>query len=183
MNAKKPQQKTEPLLHDDASIRESRLVFYRNDIEAIDAILAEFLRMSNARCALLVDKGGHMITQKGTTRSFDTDTISALVAGSFAATKEMARVLGEDEFTVLFHQGRSDNIQLSLVGDRTLFTVIFDDATTIGMVRLYAAETAKHLEKLFDHAENGDGERDADEEIGDDYSSSAQNRLDDVLGF
>ena len=54
------------------------------------------------------------------------DTISALVAGSFAATKEMARLLGEDEFTAMFHQGERDNIQLSLVGDRTLLTILFD---------------------------------------------------------
>ena len=80
-----------------------------------------------------------MITQKGSTQSFDTDTISALVAGSLAATKEMARLLGEDEFSVLFHQGLRDNTQLMLVGDRSLFTVIFDEGTTIGMIRLYRA--------------------------------------------
>ena len=60
-------------------------------------ILREFLKLSNAKCALLVDKEGHMITKQGVTRSFDMDTISALVAGSFAATKEMARLLGEVE--------------------------------------------------------------------------------------
>jgi predicted regulator of Ras-like GTPase activity (Roadblock/LC7/MglB family) len=183
MKADKKQADSKPLLHDDASIRENRLVFYRDDMKAIDGILEEFLRLSNARCALLVDKGGHMITQSGTTKSIDTDTISALVAGSFAATKEMARVLGEEEFTVLFHQGVRDNIQLALVGDRTLFTVIFDDTTTIGMVRLYANETSKKLEEVFLEAKKPGKSRDADEEIGDDYSSSAQTALDDILGF
>ncbi len=183
MNAKDNKAGLKPNMRNDASIREDRLVFYRDDMKVIDEILEEFLRLSNARCALLVDKGGHMITQKGSAQSFDTDTISALVAGSFAATKEMARVLGEEEFSVLFHQGLRDNIQLMLVGDRTLFTVIFDEATTIGMVRLYANETGKRLEEVFAEASNPEKTREADEEIGEDFSSSAQSALDDVLGF
>ncbi len=163
-------------------LRENRLVFYREEIRSINRILREFLKLANAKCALLVDKEGHMITKQGVTRSFDMDTISALVAGSFAATKEMARVLGEDEFSILFHQGKTDNIQLSLVGDRTLLTVIFDDSTTIGMVRLYANETAKRLMEIFEHAK-GDRDPQEDEQISEGFQASAQNRLDDVLGI
>src|SRR5262245_4712969 len=134
---------------DSKTLRDNRLVFYEDLVRDVNRILREFLKLSNAKCAMLVDKEGHMVTRQGVTRDIDVDTISALVAGSFAATKEMARVLGEDEFSVLFHQGKTDNIQLSIVGDRTLLTVIFDEATTVGMVRLYAAETAKRLGELF----------------------------------
>ena len=133
----------------DKSLRETRLVFYKDDVDSIDAILDVFLKQSAAKCALLVDKDGHMVTCRGESRKIDLDTISALVAGSFAATREMAKLLGEEEFSALFHQGKSDNIQLSLVGDRALLTAIFDDATTVGMVRLYAAEAAKRLATLF----------------------------------
>ena len=130
-------------------LRSDRLSFYKEDIEKIDKLLAEFLRLSGAKCALLIDKEGHLVTKKGEVRTIDMDTISALVAGSFAATKEMARLLGEEEFTALFHQGERDNIQLSLVGDRTLLTILFDDRTTVGMVRLYANETAKKLADIY----------------------------------
>jgi predicted regulator of Ras-like GTPase activity (Roadblock/LC7/MglB family) len=133
----------------DKSLREARLVFYKEDVDSIDAILDAFLKQSAAKCALLIDKDGHMVTQRGQTKHIDLDTISALVAGSFAATREMAKLLGEAEFSALFHQGKSDNIQLSLVGERALLTAIFDDATTVGMVRLYAAEAAKRLAVLF----------------------------------
>lgn len=170
-------------MSDNSYLRENRLVFYREDIRTINRVLREFLKLSNAKCALLVDKEGHMITKQGVTRSFDMDTISALVAGSFAATKEMARVLGEDEFSILFHQGKTDNIQLSLVGDRTLLTVIFDDSTTIGMVRLYANETAKRLMEVFEKARSKSGEDHPGEDLEDDFSSSARSRLDDVLGI
>ena len=171
-------------MSDNRHLRENRLVFYREEIRAINRLLREFLKLSNAKCALLVDKEGHMITKQGVTRSFDMDTISALVAGSFAATKEMARVLGEDEFSILFHQGKTDNIQLSLVGNRTLLTVIFDDATTIGMVRLYAAETTKKLTEIFESASQREpGARGtAEEEISVDFGSDAKGILDDILG-
>ncbi len=131
-------------------LRYDRMQFYKEDIEQIDKILSEFLRLSGAKAALLIDKDGHMVTKRGEVKTIDMDTISALVAGSFAATKEMARLLGQDEFTALFHQGERDNIQLSLVGERTLLTILFDDRTTVGMVRLYAGETGKKLTEVYD---------------------------------
>ena len=79
-------------MNDNRYLRENRLVFYREDIRNINRILREFLKLSNAKCALMVDKEGHMITKQGVTRSFDMDTISALVAGSFAATRRMVLV-------------------------------------------------------------------------------------------
>ena len=94
-------------------LRQDRLTFYKDDIDRIEKLLAEFLRLSGAKCALLIDKEGHLVTKTGELRTIDIDTISALVAGSFAATKEMARLLGEEEFTAMFHQGERDNIQLS----------------------------------------------------------------------
>jgi predicted regulator of Ras-like GTPase activity (Roadblock/LC7/MglB family) len=133
----------------DSELREGRLVFYRNDLGRIDRVLEEFVRLSGSSCVMLVDKEGHMITRSGKAPSFDEDTISALVAGSFSATKEMARLLGEKEFSALFHQGERDNIQLSLVGNRTILTVIFDDTTTLGMIRLYVKEAVRKLEDLF----------------------------------
>jgi len=163
-------------------LRHDRLVFYKEDIDRIDKVLAEFLRLSGAKCALLVDKEGHMVTKQGEIVSINMDTISALVAGSFAATKEMAKLLGEEHFSALFHQGERDNIQLSLVGDRTLLTILFDDRTTVGMVRLYGNEACKKLCKIFSDAtkrihENGDD----DLELGNDYGDTAKTKLDNIF--
>ena len=63
---------------------------------------------------------------------------------------EIAKLVGETEFSVLFHQGKKDHIHMSLVGDRSIMVVIFDDRTTIGMVRLYAKEITIELVKIFD---------------------------------
>ena len=91
----------------------------------------------------------------------------------------MARLLGEEEFSVLFHQGKKDNIQLTLVGDRTILATVFDERTTIGMVRLYAKETTSKLTKLFDKMDTR-GE-DGSEEIEDGFVESANDRLEDLL--
>jgi predicted regulator of Ras-like GTPase activity (Roadblock/LC7/MglB family) len=136
----------------DEKLRDARLVFYKDDIDKIDKMLEEMLRLSKAKCALLIDKDGHLVTKQGGSSSYDTDTIAALVAGSFAATKEMARILGEEEFSVLFHQGKKDNIHLTLVGNRTLLAIIFDDKTTVGMVRLYSNEVTKKMVGVFTDA-------------------------------
>lgn len=170
---------------DGNTLRENRLVFYADLVRDVNRILREFLKLSNAKCAMLVDKEGHMVTRQGVTRDIDIDTISALVAGSFAATKEMARVLGEDEFSVLFHQGKTDNIQLSLVGNRTLLTVIFDEATTVGMVRLYATETANRLSEIFEKHEADarmNPHRAPPEDLSEGFVGSAKDKLDDLFG-
>jgi predicted regulator of Ras-like GTPase activity (Roadblock/LC7/MglB family) len=169
---------------DNKQLRESRLVFYEDVVRDVNRLLREFLKLSNAKCAMLIDKEGHMVTRQGVTRDIDMDTISALVAGSFAATKEMARVLGEDEFSVLFHQGKTDNIQLSIVGDRTLLTVIFDEATTVGMVRLYSAETAKRMSELFQKHERemAAGAGPKREDLAKGFADTAKGKLDDLFG-
>ncbi len=97
---------------------DDNLVIYEEEIEKIDSILARMLKGAEAKCALLVDKDGHLITRQGFTHSLDTTALAALLAGSFASTKEIARLVGESEFSVLFHQGKKDHIHMSIVGDR-----------------------------------------------------------------
>lgn len=163
----------------DEGMRSARLVFYKEDIEKIERVLLGFLKSANAKCALLVDKDGHLVTKAGEASTYDMDTISALVAGSFAATKQMAKLLGEEEFSIMFHQGKKDNIQLSLVGERTILAIIFDDKTTLGMVRLYAGQVAGKLSALFDEIATRKTEAEA---ISKDFGQAAKSKLDDVFG-
>jgi len=171
----------------DQSLRDEALVFYAEDIEALQAILDAFLKKSGAHCALLVDKDGHMITSRGQTQNVDLDTISALVAGSFAATKQLAHQFGEEEFTALFHQGKGRNLQLSLVGQRALLTALFGDETTVGMVRLYATEAAKRLTDIFrkqvetTRREGGSG-RGVLDEASPGFLGESSDALDDLFG-
>ena len=165
---------------DQENLKEKRLIFYEQDIELINKVLDEFNKLSDSKAQMLIDKEGHLVTKAGATETFDMQTVAALVAGSFAATKEMARLLGEDEFSVLFHQGKRDNIQLTLIGDRTILATLFDERTTIGMVRLYAKEAAEKLDKVF----AGIGSRDdsgATAALGE-FVKEADAKLDDFFG-
>ena len=167
-------------MNDSEKLRQNRLVFYQEDIEAISKILKELNNLSSAKCSLLIDKEGHMVAHEGATKSFDMDSLSALVAGSFAATREMARMVGEDEFSVMFHQGQRDNLQLTLIDDRTILTVIFDDQTQLGMIRLYTCEAARELATVFERTRNRTG--DPDLELDGDFASAGKANLDDVFG-
>jgi len=133
----------------DEELRKDRLRFYREEMSEINATLRGFLQRAKASSAFLVDKDGHLITREGMDDRIDVDSICGLVAGAFAATKQMALILGEDTFLNLFHQGKRANIQVTLVGNRTILAVVFDESTTIGMVRLYLAEAANALTQVF----------------------------------
>ena len=139
----------------DQKLRKQRLIFYEDDIERINKSLENYQSLSKSRCNMLIDVEGHPVTQVGSTDGINLETIAALVAGSFAATKEVAKILGENEFTSLTHQGKHESIQLSLVGTRTILATIFDsEETTIGMVMFYTKELVEKLETVFDEIHN-----------------------------
>lgn len=156
------------------------LIIYEEDIVIIESIISKMIKGCEAKCALLVDKDGHLITRQGFTHSLDTTALAALLAGSFASTHEIARLVGEDEFSVLFHQGKKDHIHMSLVGERSILVVIFDDRTTIGMVRLYARETSTELAKIFDQIKEK-SENSEDQPINQEFTEMASDKLDDIF--
>jgi predicted regulator of Ras-like GTPase activity (Roadblock/LC7/MglB family) len=155
------------------------LVIYEEEIKEIERILNQLIKNSQAKCALLVDKDGHLITRQGFTQSLDTTALAALLAGSFASTKEIARLVGEPEFSVLFHQGKKDHIHVCLAGERSILAVIFDDRTTIGLVRLYTKETAEELATILAFAAKE--KRDKKREIDSGFSASLESKLDDIF--
>lgn len=131
---------------------EKDLILSKNEIETINKLLLNLVRDSSSKCAILIDQDGSCICKKGLARDLNVDALAALVAGSFASTREMAKLVGEPEFTVLFHQGEKDHIHNMLVDENTILTVIFDDKTTVGMVRLYTKEAVNKLSGFLQEA-------------------------------
>jgi predicted regulator of Ras-like GTPase activity (Roadblock/LC7/MglB family) len=160
-------------------LEQDYLVIYEEEIEEIEKILNRLIKNSQAKCALLVDKDGHLITRQGFTHSLDTTALAALLAGSFASTKEIARLVGEPEFSVLFHQGKKDHIHICLVGERSILAVIFDDRTTIGLIRLYAKQTSEELTAILVSATKE--KRDKRTEMAPGFSASLESKLDDIF--
>lgn len=161
-------------------MRRTRLEFYEEDIAEIDQILSDFLDASGAKAVLMVDKEGHLVTKKGFTKTLDSDSMAALVAGAFASTREVAKLLGEQEFTVLFHQGVNEHIHITLVGERALIVIVFDERTTIGMVRLYATEVAQKVKDALDQAIERQKDR-KPRALGSDFEEAADQKLSDFF--
>ncbi len=167
-------------MNTDTQLKENRMVYYNAQaVNEVNAVLDRLLELASAQQALLVDVEGHLITTRGSSSvALNVDNVSALVAGTFAATKATAKQLGQEGFSVLFHQGEKDSIQLTLIDDRMLLAIIFDQSTTIGMVRVYASETARKISELF--ARN-DWKQD-DEPITQEFTDSVQEKLNDMFG-
>lgn len=165
----------------DEKLRAERLAFYASDLERIENCLDEFLKLSVARCAVLVDRDGHEVGRRGEIDGFAVDTIAALAAGSFAATKQMAKLIGESEFSSLYHQGARDHLLIQLVGERSLLTIVFNEKTTLGMVRLYATEAAKHLQAIYAEAAERPELEEVEAPLGEAYESSAGEAVDKLF--
>jgi len=155
----------------------SPLILTKTDITQIHRALLQMLKQSEAKCAILVDVDGKCLAKKGFTQNVDTDALAALIAGSFSSTRAMAKLVGEADFSVLFHQGEKEHIHNVLVDDDTILTVVFDDRTTIGMVRLYSKESAKVLRETLQVARKKRIPSDRKVEI----ERDVEDRLDDLF--
>ena len=164
---------------DDQSLRDDHLSFYTEDIEKIDRMLNNYITVSKAKSVFLIDKSGSMITYKGEDHSINADELSALVAASFAATKEIARLLGEAEFSVMFHQGKKDNIHISLIGNKAILVTLFSDNTTVGMIGHYSKELAEKLTSIFEIISKRIARR--QEQIDEDMGAFVENKLDELF--
>jgi predicted regulator of Ras-like GTPase activity (Roadblock/LC7/MglB family) len=164
----------------DQQLREACIVFYKEDVTRIDGELDGFLELSGARCALLIDSDGHLITRRGELGEETLESVAALVAGSFAATKELARLVGEEQFSSMFHQGERESIQISLAGQRSLLAVVFDDRTNMGLVRFYCQETLRRLKGILAAMEQR-GQTGGGVQLSQDFSASATAALDELF--
>jgi predicted regulator of Ras-like GTPase activity (Roadblock/LC7/MglB family) len=123
--------------------------FTEEDFGGITAILQRFLYDSNARCALLVDRSGQLVATVGEQPTFDPTAFATLTAADFSANDQLARLIGEKDFNSLFHQGEKESMYLADVARRVILVVLFDNRTTLGLVRLKMKQTVDELTKLF----------------------------------
>jgi len=125
--------------------------------------LEALIESSGAMTVLLITKEGTSLAEAGDTRSLNTTAMAALVAGMFSATREVARMVGEHQFSILLQQGESRHIHISLVSDSAMMVIIFEDYQRIGRVRHEARKVAETMGVLL--AARG-GREAASKEIG-----------------
>jgi predicted regulator of Ras-like GTPase activity (Roadblock/LC7/MglB family) len=128
---------------------DSGLVMYEEEFKQIDAELSKLHQLANAKITFLVDKNGQLIASVGETQNLDTTSLASLTAGNIAATGGMAKLLGEKEFSILFHEGEKDNVHISLIGDRVILVVVFDQRSSLGLVRLRVKKSSEVFIQIF----------------------------------
>ena len=128
------------------------------DVATLDGVLGDFLKKAEAELTVVIDRGGNVISQFGDRNVTDVTIIAALAAGSFAATRELARRIGEIEFNALFHQGNGSHMFMNSVDDDTIMITVFGPRTTVGLVRFYSAAAAQNVSGILKKLQrNGHG--------------------------
>ena len=115
------------------------------DIQQFDSALTDLINKSEATAALIIDKGGPLVGQCGAFEKFDTTTMAALAAGSFAATQAIASLVGEANFSSVYQQGENHSVLVQNVDDNLLLIVIFKAALSVGAVKYFAVATVASI--------------------------------------
>lgn len=126
------------------------LVLFEEEIHLLEDVLQRLRHDANARAVFLIDKNGQQIAAAGDVDQFDTTSLASLTAGNVAATDSLAKLIGEREFSVLFHEGQRDHIHISIVAKRAILLVIFDERSSLGLVRLRVKRAGSEFEKIFE---------------------------------
>ena len=115
------------------------------DIERLDAELRELLEKSEATSALIIDKGGFLISSQGDSRQFDLTTIAALASGAYMATQTIAGLVHETNFNSVYQQGEKFSLLVTCVDENCLLLVIFKAQVGVGAVKYFAAPAVKRI--------------------------------------
>ena len=126
----------------------SDLVLLEADHARFTAVLQRLCKDANARVVFLIDKNGQQLASAGDLSSLDPTSLASLAAGNVAATDGLAKLLGEREFSILFHEGEHDNLHINVVGGKTILLVIFDEHSSLGLVRLRVRKATTELAGL-----------------------------------
>jgi predicted regulator of Ras-like GTPase activity (Roadblock/LC7/MglB family) len=119
------------------------------EFERLTEALRRLRYAANAEAVFLIDKAGQQIAAAGEVEHFDSTSLASLTAGNVAATDGLAKLIGEREFSVLFHEGERDHIHISLVADRAILLVIFNERSSLGLVRLRVRRASEELAEIF----------------------------------
>jgi predicted regulator of Ras-like GTPase activity (Roadblock/LC7/MglB family) len=131
-------------------MHDTQLVMHEEDFRKVAAVIEKLVRDANAKGCFVVDRNGQLIGEAGEMQGIDTTSLASLTAGCIAATCGLAKIVGEEEFPVHFHQGQKDNLHMTLIAGRIILVVVFDDRSSLGLVRLRVKKAGAQLAKVFE---------------------------------
>lgn len=127
---------------------ETPFIIQEHQFHKIKALLARLCVESAARVVFLVDRDGQPIAFHGDIGNMDTTSFSSLAAGNVAATTSMAKLLGEDIFPTVVHEGERESIYICVIG-RSLLVVVFNESSTLGLVKLRTKKASHELAAMI----------------------------------
>lgn len=139
------------------------IIMHEEQYQRLRDILHKLRLDSFSKVVFLVDKNGQQIAVQGDVGNLDTTSLASLAAGNVAATGGMARLIGEREFPTLSHEGERESIHICIIG-RALLVVVFDERSSLGLVKLRVKQASRDLSLLFDEIERVAAERKEEDE-------------------
>src|ERR1700704_3546625 len=124
------------------------LLLREQQYHQIKAVLARLRMDSAAKVVFLVDKDGQEIAALGEIGNLDTTSLASLAAGNVAATGGMAQLIGEKEFPTLSHEGEKESKHIAVIG-RVLLVVVFDERSSLGLVKLRSKQVSQEIAAAF----------------------------------
>jgi len=129
-----------------------------DDVRRFEELLGTFTE-ARCICALLVDRAGRMLAARGDVSGLDQTAFASLVSAGFAASSQLAVLLGEEEFSSLYHHGAERSMFLADITGAAVLAVLFDRRATLGMVRIAAKsllpEFGEHMARLAQQGPEG----------------------------
>jgi predicted regulator of Ras-like GTPase activity (Roadblock/LC7/MglB family) len=125
-------------------------VLEQGQIEEIEQIINKSLIDLGVHSVILIDMAGNIVVDQDSGNSdHDIYSLAALAAGNYGAMNAMANIVGEDEFSLLFHKGEKANIHFSKVLADYLLVSIFGKEVSLGFLRLKVSEVVAKIENLL----------------------------------
>jgi predicted regulator of Ras-like GTPase activity (Roadblock/LC7/MglB family) len=164
-------------------MQETPLVMYDEDYRKVLAVIHKLVRDANAKGIFVVDRNGQLIGEAGEMRGIDTTSLASLTAGCIAATGGLAKIVGEEEFPIHFHQGQRDNLHITLVASRIILVVVFDDRSSLGLVRLRVKRAGAELAKIFEQVQKRSEKAAAGEGSGSPFAEITDEDIDNLFSM
>src|SRR5699024_1331676 len=131
-----------------------RIVIFEEEQRRLQEVCTRLGRDALAQTVFLIDPNGQILAATGELDNLDQTSFASLVAGTTAAPSSLAGLLGEEAFPVHFHEGKTNNLHISLVGDENILAVVFDHRSSLGLVRLRVKKATSSLIDIFNAIEN-----------------------------
>ena len=119
----------------------TQTVLFEEDSKRLSQACLKLQQQAYARAVFLLDKDGQLLASEGEIADLDTTSLASLTAGNIAATGGLAKLLGEREFPVQVHEGERESIHISLIGERLILVILFDERSSLGLIRLKLKHT------------------------------------------